>query len=161
MRSMAKRTVPAWRLRPITDADFDWAFELHKAALGDYVEQTWGWDETLQRRMFAKGFRRKSRQVIEAGGQDIGVLLVEERPDEVYLGLLELLPAWQNKGIGTEILRRLLRRAAHANRALSLHVLRANPRAVALYAREGLRVVREEETRFLMRSKNEGPRSSP
>jgi len=29
-------------LRPISNVDFEWAFALHKAALGEYVEQTWG-----------------------------------------------------------------------------------------------------------------------
>ena len=44
---------PAWRLRPITHDDFEWAYTLHKAALGEYVERTWGWDERVQRRMFS------------------------------------------------------------------------------------------------------------
>jgi hypothetical protein len=27
--------VPDWHLRPISPADFEWAFELHRAALGE------------------------------------------------------------------------------------------------------------------------------
>jgi ribosomal protein S18 acetylase RimI-like enzyme len=144
--------VPAWRLRPISKADFEWAFALHEAALGEYVEQTWGWDEEVQRRMFSEAFDRQPRQVIEVDGHDIGVLVVEERPDEVYLGLIELVPSWQNRGLGTAILRRLLRRAEATRRPLSLHVLKSNPRALALYEREGLRVVDSEPTKLLMRS---------
>ena len=47
---VAHAHVPVWQLRPISAADFEWAFELHKAALGEYVEQTWGWDEADQQR---------------------------------------------------------------------------------------------------------------
>ena len=153
---------PAWRLRISTDADLEWAFDLHKAALGDYVEQTWGWDEAVQRQMFGDAFHRHARQVIQVAGQDVGVLIVEERVDDLYLGLLELMPLWQNKGLGTDILRWLLRRAADTGRALSLHVLSVNVRAAALYEREGLRVVGSEQTRLLMRTEApQPPRSGP
>jgi GNAT superfamily N-acetyltransferase len=144
--------VPAWRLRPCSDADFEWAFELHRAALGDYVARTWGWDETDQRRIFADMFQCQARRVIQVAGQDVGVLIVEERSGELFLALLELLPAWQGKGLGTEILRWLLRQAADSGRRLSLHVLRANRRAAALYEREGLRVVGSDQVKLRMRS---------
>jgi GNAT superfamily N-acetyltransferase len=78
------------------------------------------------------------------------VLVVEERPDELYLGLLELLPAWQNRGLGTDILRWLLALAAGTGRSLTLQVLRANPRAAALYEREGLRVISRDQIRLVM-----------
>jgi GNAT superfamily N-acetyltransferase len=80
------------------------------------------------------------------------VLVVEERPDELFLGLVELLPAWQNKGLGTDILRWLPRRAHETRRTLGLSVLKTNPRAAALYEREGLRVVSSEPAKLQMRS---------
>lgn len=153
---MARPEIPDWRLRRITEADFEWAFELHKAAMGEYVERMWGWDEDFQREFFADAFDRQPRQVIQVAGQDVGVVVLEERPDELYLGLIELLPAWQGRGLGTDILRSLLRRAADAGKPLSLHVLKTNPRAAALYEREGLRVVGCEETKLLMRTSSSG-----
>jgi GNAT superfamily N-acetyltransferase len=149
---MSGSEVFAWRLRASSDADFEWAFELHREALGSYVEQTWGWDETVQRRMFADAFGRQARQVIQVDGQDAGVLVVEERPDELFLGLLELLPAWQNRGVGTDILRWLLRQASDMGKPLSLQVLRANAGAASLYEREGLRVIDSDEIRLWMRT---------
>lgn len=123
---MTSAAAPAWRLRAVADADFERTYRLHEAALGEYIEQIWGWDEELQRQMFTEAFHRQERQVIVAGADDVGVLAVEERPDELYLALLELLPAWLGKGLGTEILRWLLRQAADTGRALSLHVLGTN-----------------------------------
>ena len=32
-------------LRPATPADSEFCFQLHKAAMGDYVTAIWGWDE--------------------------------------------------------------------------------------------------------------------
>jgi GNAT superfamily N-acetyltransferase len=130
----------AWELRPISPADFEWAYELHRLSVGPYVEETWGWDESLQRRMFTERFAHHDRKVVEVDGHDVGVVATDERPDELFLAVIELLPAWQGKGIGTNILRYLLRRARDTGRPLGLHVLKANPRAAALYyEREGLR----------------------
>jgi len=84
---MAHPEALRWSLRPAEQADFDWAYELHKAALGEYVERTWGWEEEAQRTMFADAFGRQSRQVIEVDGQAVGVLVVDERSGELYLGL--------------------------------------------------------------------------
>ena len=124
---------------------------MHKQAIGEYVAATWGWDEDVQRQMFSERFTL-SRRVIQVDGVDVGVLEFEERPEEVYLGLVELLPQWQNKGIGTQILRWLRRRAEESHRRLTLHVLKANLRARRLYEREGLRIVEEEPHRVLMSS---------
>jgi GNAT superfamily N-acetyltransferase len=145
-------TTPAWRLRPSTPHDADWAYALHKAALGRAVERTWGWDEDLQRRMFDERFARDRRQIIRVGDEAVGALAVEERRDELYVALLELRPEWQGRGIGGAILEDLLARAHESGRALALHCLEANPRARAFYERAGLRVVESDPPRLLMRS---------
>ena len=150
---MTASDVLRWRLRACSDADFEWALDLHRTTLGDYVAQTWGWDEAVQRRIFAELFDPHARRVIQVAGRDVGVLVVDERPEELFLALLELLPEWQNRGLGTDILRWLLRRAADAGKVVSLHVLRTNPRAVALYEREGLCMVNADDARLVMRSR--------
>jgi GNAT superfamily N-acetyltransferase len=151
---MADGAVPRWRLRPALPGDYSWAFELVRAALGEYVTRTWGWDETLQQQLFAEEFERQPGQIIQVHDQDVGVLVVEERSDELYLRRLLLLPEHQNHGLGTDIVRGLLKRAADTGRPLSLHVLKANTRAAALYEREGLRVVRADQIRALMRTRD-------
>jgi GNAT superfamily N-acetyltransferase len=102
--------------------------------------------------MAPEAFDRQPRRVIRVEGHDVGVLVVEERADELYVALIELPPAWQGRRLGTAILRWLLRRAEATQRTLSLSMLRTNLRAVALYEREGLHVVDGEPTRLLMRS---------
>jgi ribosomal protein S18 acetylase RimI-like enzyme len=141
-----------WRLRPLRDGEREWAYALHRAALGEYVEQTWGWDDALQRRMFADAIARTPRDVVEVAGEPVGVVAIEERPDELYLGMIELLPEWQGRGLGTSILAWLRERAAESGRGLSLHVLPVNVRAVAFYERCGLGVVAVERTRLTMRA---------
>jgi ribosomal protein S18 acetylase RimI-like enzyme len=143
--------VENWRLRPLRDDEREWAYALHRAALGEYVEATWGWDDALQRRLFDAALERTPRDVVEVEGEAVGVVAVEERPRELYLGMLELRAAWQGRGIGTSIVAWLRERAAASGRALCLDVLPVNVRAIAFYEQCGLRVVASERTRLTMR----------
>lgn len=68
-----------------------------------------------------------------------------------YIGRISITPELQNRGLGTELLNRLLDRArAQGARAVELHVLELN-RARALYERLGFRVVAEEPPKLRMR----------
>jgi GNAT superfamily N-acetyltransferase len=88
-----------------------------------YVELLWGWDEGVQRRLFDERFASRPFQVIQANGEDIGVLQLQDRPEEVVLDLIELLPAWQGKGIGTAVIRSLFAQG----KAVGLRVLDEQP----------------------------------
>jgi ribosomal protein S18 acetylase RimI-like enzyme len=98
-------------------------------------------------------FRPGVDQVIRVHSEDVGLLSIEDRPDELFLGLVQLAPAWQQRGIGTSILRRLLADASAAGKPFTLQVLRTNAAAFRLYRREGLEVVGETTTHLLMSSR--------
>jgi ribosomal protein S18 acetylase RimI-like enzyme len=106
-----------------------------------YVEAIWGWDEAVQRAYHDRGFDPAHTRVITIDGHDVGVLIVEYGPAEIYLGRIELHPAYQGRGIGTGLIQRLLREAATRHQALTLDVLTVNPRAHRLYQRLGFREV--------------------
>jgi ribosomal protein S18 acetylase RimI-like enzyme len=142
-------------LRPATRADNEFCYQLHKAAMGDYVAAIWGWDEQVQRRFHSQAFKPLRWQIITANGADIGMLSVEYRPDEVYLARIEILPVRQGQGIGTRIIRSLLTDARRRGQDLVLDVLVVNERARALYQRLGLTEVTgdgEDDIRITLRS---------
>ncbi|TWP47556.1 GNAT family N-acetyltransferase [Lentzea tibetensis] len=124
-------------LRPAAPADDEWCFQLHKAALGDVVAATWGWDDDVQRDHHAKSFRPGAWQIIVVDGQDAGVLIVERRPAEVCLARIEIHPGHQGRGVGTRLVEDLLAEARHRDQPLVLEVIEANHRAQALYERLG------------------------
>lgn len=140
----------AYTLRPATPADFDFLFALHRAAMRAYIEPIWGWHEDWQLEYFHEKYDSRQRQIIQVEGQDAGVLVVERHADELYLGLIELLPAFQGRGIGAAIVRGLIAQARAEGLPLGLHVLRTNASARRLYERLGLRVVAEEPNRYRM-----------
>jgi ribosomal protein S18 acetylase RimI-like enzyme len=142
-------------LRPATRADNEFCYQLHKAAMGDYVAAIWGWDEQVQRRFHSRAFKPRHCKIITANGADIGMLSVEYRPDEVYLARIEILPARQGQGIGTRIINAILTEARRRGQDLVLDVLVVNERARALYQRLGLTEVTrhgEDDIRITMRS---------
>jgi len=38
-----------YQLRPATPDDFDFLYLLHVETMKEYVDQTWGWDDTVQK----------------------------------------------------------------------------------------------------------------
>jgi ribosomal protein S18 acetylase RimI-like enzyme len=106
----------------------------------------------VQRAYFDERFDPARREIVQVGGIDVGELIMDERPGEIYLARIALLPAWQDRGIGTSIVVSLLERAAASGRTVVLEVLHANPRAAALYERLGFERTGESTTHVLMRA---------
>ncbi len=125
-------------LRPAADADSEFCFRLHKAAMGGYITAIWGWDEQRQRDFHARGFDPGRWQIITAGGTDIGMLHVEYRPGEIYLSRIEIHPGYQGRGIGSQLISALIDQARRKGQQLVLDVLAVNTRARALYQRLGM-----------------------
>ena len=128
-------------LRPAEPADSEFCFQLHKAAMGDYITAIWGWDEQRQRGFQARSFNPGRWQIITAGQADIGVLDVEYRPGEIYISRIEIHPDYQGEGIGTLLISALADEARQRGQALVLDVLTVNHRAQALYRRLGMKEV--------------------
>ena len=83
-------------------------------------------------------------------GQDAGVLVIELRENNLYIALIEILPEFQGRGVGTAIFDELTSQAQARNQAMMLHVLKSNEPARRLYEKLGFQVVIEEEHRFKM-----------
>ena len=117
----------------------------------DYVAQTWGeWNEELQARMFTHWFEPAQFQIVVIDGQDAGLISVERCPAELFLATIEILPEYQNRGVGRAVMRDVLAQAQAQGLPVGLQVLKVNP-ARRLYERFGFSVVGETTTHYLMR----------
>jgi ribosomal protein S18 acetylase RimI-like enzyme len=141
---------PVWDIRPARADDRSFLVALHEVTMRSYVDATWGWDDEEQRAFFDAHFDPRRCQILQVDGVDVGVLAVEELVDEICLAEIQLLPAWQGKGIGSAVVRSLAERGAADGKPVTLRVLHANPRAAAFYTRLGFRSVREIETHVYM-----------
>ena len=150
-------------LRPATPADSEICYQLHKAAMGDYITAIWGWDEQRQRDSQARSFNPARWQIITAARRDIGMLDVEYRPGEIYISRIEIHPDYQGQGIGTRLISALADEATAKGQDLVLDVFTVNHRAQALYQRLGFKEVArhgDNNVKITMRLTHSPPMSS-
>lgn len=138
------------RLRPATAADKALIAALHARCYREVVvAQFGGWDEKLQQGFFEKKWDPARYEIVTVQGTDVGAVAVRRHPDHVFLTELLIDPAFQNQGLGTELVRQILAEAAADGLPLRLQVLRKN-RARRLYERLGFVPTGETDTHILM-----------
>ena len=133
-----------WKLRRASEADRDFLYRLHVTTMREVIERTWGWDEEWQKADFEKRFRESPYFVVEADDRAVGTLCVERRPDCFYILDLQLLPDYQSRGIGTDLIHSVIRDAASEHLPVALSVVHANQKARRLYERLGFEVTSVE-----------------
>ncbi len=142
---------PSWCVRPAHPDDRDFLYALNEATMREQVERVWGWEDAEQVAFFESRFQPEGWRIIQADGRDIGVLIVEEDDDGIYLAEIEILPEWQGRGIGSSVICSLMREAAACTKPLTLRVLHVNERARALYERLGFHEFKQIETHTYLR----------
>jgi GNAT superfamily N-acetyltransferase len=147
------RAFDGMALRAAARDDEDFLFALHRDAMREYVDATWGWNETWQRAHFAATFAPARQAVIVHAGKrrDVGRVSLTRHWRKIFLRDIELLSPERNRGVGTAILEAVLTLAHGSNRYVELQVLRCNP-AQRLYARLGFRVISDDGARLRMRT---------
>lgn len=114
-----------------------------------YVAQTWGWNDEAQADWFDARFDPETNDIIEAKGNPIGCISVERPGDMILIRSIEIVPEWQNRGIGSAMLKDVLGEGKRHRVPVRLQVLRVNP-ARSLYERLGFVTVGETETHYVM-----------
>ncbi|MCW3105998.1 MAG: Histone acetyltransferase and related acetyltransferase, partial [Segetibacter sp.] len=68
----------------------------------------------------------------------------------IFISGLYLLPEYQSKGIGSAIIKDLVKSAEAGKKRVELEVLRVNTKAQKLYQRLGFMMEEKDENKFLM-----------
>jgi ribosomal protein S18 acetylase RimI-like enzyme len=102
---------------------------------------TWGgWDEARHLRHCAECWERGEISCIEIDGVRVGMIQLFDQPNVIEIGEIQIQPSYQNRGIGTRLLRD----------TISLSVALKNERAYRLYERLGFQKVARNDTRNIM-----------
>lgn len=142
--------LPMIHFRPVTQNDSEFLFQLKKQTLKEYITLTWGWDEEVQRDFHQKNFKPEKYRIIQEDGQDIGCLSVEEHSDKFILNIIEITPKYQNKGIGSLLIRDLINEGIQKKKYVELQVLKVNQKALRLYKSLGFILKGETDTHYQM-----------
>jgi len=137
-------------IRQATAEDSEFAYQTKKAAFRDYVLKVWEWDETRQRLLHEKRFAAQDFRVIQISGTDVGILAIQNTLESLKLNQIFILPGYQNKGIGSACMKRLIKAANAKRRSIYLQVLKVNPRAISFYRRLGFKAIGESSTHIQM-----------
>jgi ribosomal protein S18 acetylase RimI-like enzyme len=133
-----------------TPDDKEFCRQVHHLAYHDVIVRQFGqWNEVLQGSFFEKNWISLNLQIIEADGRNVGCFSREIHHGYITINEIELLPEFQKRGIGTQLLEQQLNEARHLNLPVRLQVLRENL-ARKLYERLGFIVLDKTETHYLM-----------
>ena len=124
-------------LRAATSEDHAFLHALYRLAYEEVVTQQFGgWDDRAQRHRFASKLQRAAFRIVELKGRPIAAVWSSEHDDHIFLHELLVLPEFQNRGIGSQLLRGELARAGAVGKPVRLHTLVLN-RAQEFYKRHG------------------------
>ena len=147
------------RLRPTAATDDPFLCALYASTRTEELAPV-PWTEEQKRGFLEMQFRAQaihynthypsaSFMVIESGGEPIGRLVVDRRPEDIRVVDISLVPEHRGKGIGTMFLRELLNEAEGSGKSVSVHVEHFNP-AMRLYERLGFRRIDSHGVYHLM-----------
>jgi GNAT superfamily N-acetyltransferase len=136
-------------LRPTTDADFAFAFEAKKDAMGLHISSRWGWDEEYQLKVHKQRWSEKPWFIVMLGEKAIGTVSIHDQSDFIRFGEFYLLSSFRKKGLGSMILSEFLKDCDRSKRAVQLEYLKWNS-VGSLYKRHGFEVVSENEIHYFM-----------
>jgi ribosomal protein S18 acetylase RimI-like enzyme len=140
-----------YQLVPAVPEDEAWLEQLRRAVYRELFFATWsGWDEARHLRHCAECWERGRIFCIEIDGVRVGMIQLFDEPDAIEIGEIQIQPSYQNRGIGTRLLRDTIARAHEQHKKVSLSVALKNERAYRLYERLGFQKVAQNETHVLM-----------
>jgi len=108
---------------------------------------------SIQQRSYAMQFPEADCRIIRYDDRPVGRVIVYRSDSEVRLVDIAVLPAYQSRGIGVEVIRSLQAEATREGKPLTLQVLKGNP-ARRLYDRLGFVETGENGTHHAMEWRN-------
>lgn len=136
-------------LRPITDDDLEFLFQLYASTRAAEKELV-GWPDEqwngflrmqfhLQHTQYQQNYRNPSFDIIMEAGVPVGRCYVDRRADDYRLIDIAVLPEFQRRGIAGSLVSGLLQEADEHGVPVSLHVERNNP-ILGYYRKVGFRI---------------------
>jgi len=137
-------------MRQATVADIKFLWDVFRVSMKDYITRTRGeWDEQREEAQFRNQLDLLITQVVHANDLAVGFIMAPIKDGARWIHTICIVPEHQHKGIGTEVLGRVIAQAKEQKMPLYLGVLKVNP-ALWLYERLGFRVIEETKHHFKM-----------
>ena len=143
-----------YRLRKASAQDVVFLFNVSTEAMRPVVESLHP-DQTFDTESEFKNYQEKyipdEIDVIQLDGVDIGRLRIVRSAESIYIGGIQILPEFQNRGIGSAIVTDLIQESNSAGVPILLEVHEVNTKALNFYKKLGFVEVGREEGKLSMR----------
>ena len=139
-----------YTFRKCNNTDIKFIYKLKEKCFKWYVEKIYGWNEQMQIELIQKEMDEHldDTSIIQYKGIDIGIFtLYYDEIGDACVDMFAILPDYQGKGIGTQILINVLEE--NKNVRIYLKTYKENSSRI-LYQRVGFRKYDETETHWLM-----------
>jgi ribosomal protein S18 acetylase RimI-like enzyme len=156
-------------LRPESEADLPFLFQLYASTRADELASVTAWSDaqkiaflehqfTAQRQHYLIHYANASFDIIEQHGVPAGRLYVDRQERTLLIVDIALLPQWRGRGIGTALIEALFAEAHGVGKEVSISVEKFNP-AQRLYRRLGFREYAEDDIYRFMYWSADGPKT--
>ena len=147
-------------LRPITSQDMDFLCKVYVSTRQEEMALVTDWSEAqktaflqmqfdAQHAYYSEHYSRAQFQIILLDGAPVGRLYVDRRVKEIRIVDIALLPEYRSQGIGSDLLKEILKEGAQAGLPVTIHVEMFNP-ALRLYDRLGFHRIADHGVYYLM-----------
>lgn len=136
-------------LRPALSDDFEYCKRIYFTEM-EWIIEKLHLNPASQTATFQQYWDATQVRIITVDGADVGWMQTITQNNETFLAQLFVDRDFQRRGIGTEVMRRLINEAQQCRQAIRLNVVKVNP-CVRLYERLGFRVVEEDDRKFYMK----------
>ena len=138
-----------FELRPATPEDEAFVDDLTRQVMTGYARKTWQRGNLVAEYFKGHPYEWRNTQIIQQDGRDVGRVSLVKTGRDVLIDGIHLLPDYQSRGIGTQIIQKIIDETNAKGLVTKLQVLRVNP-AVELYERLGFEIVKENATHYFM-----------
>ncbi len=131
-------------------------YELKKEVYKNYVEKIYGeWNEENQQKLFSRFMKENAKNIelIYLKDELVGFYNGKDKDNDTFeIGNICVKPEYQNKGIGTAVLKEIL--FEHKGQNIKLQVFKINEKAIKLYKKMGFEKEEETQMHYIMKKDN-------
>ena len=137
------------RVEKVKEDEFELIFPMVKNALFPYVDAVYGWNDEFQQARLRNDYEPAWYHWLYDNQDKIGMVCFKKSHGLLHLHLLIILPEYQGRGLGAEVMDHLgqLARQNTCNK-ITLSCFIENQRAVKFYQTLGYQIILEEEHFF-------------
>ncbi|MCP4354176.1 MAG: GNAT family N-acetyltransferase [Proteobacteria bacterium] len=120
-----KQDTNSFNLRPAVKKDIEFLFQLRSTTMRPFFENTHGWIDTEE--YLKASDELGNAKVVMVGDEDIGIIKVIPKTNELHLHQMQIKPEFQKMGIGAKLLSKTISQSETLQIPITLYVITSSP----------------------------------